>query len=571
MMERLWQTIKGHSPEAVQGLAKAIHVNAILAQLLLHRGVHDFNTAACFFKPDAKQLHDPYLMHGMAKSVQRIIDAMMKKENIMIYGDYDVDGTTAVSIVFDYLKTHYDAIQYYIPDRYTEGYGISKQGIAYAAAQNISVIIALDCGIKAIDAIAKAKSFGIDVIVCDHHLPGPQLPDAFTILNPKQAHCPYPYKELSGAGIGFKLIQALSKQLDDTDKTWAYLDLTVCSIAADIVPLTGENRVLACLGLQQLNTKPRPGLKALLDLGYSKSAVTISTLVFTLAPRINAAGRMKHAHMAIELLLSANDIKARELSGQINDTNTLRRDVDSETTQQALNMITSDPKAEQRYTTVLFNADWHKGIVGIVASRMIESFYKPTIILTESEGKITGSARSVKDFDLYTALEQCAEYLLQFGGHKYAAGLTMDKQHLKAFSDKFESIAAQTISADQRIPTLEIEAELGFQQLTPKFLRVLEKFAPHGPSNLSPLFISRAVLDSGWAHVMGQNHLKLNVFQNQNPNLQFPAMAFNMAHTIDAIQKQVPMDIVYKINFTNPGSSAKSNVQLIIEDMRPTA
>lgn len=570
-MERLWHTCKEHPSPAVQDLAKAINVNSILAQLLLNRGVYNFNTAEHFFKPSADQLHDPYLMHGMNISVQRIINAMMKKEHIMIYGDYDVDGTTAVSIVFDYLKTHYDAVQYYIPDRYSEGYGISQQGITYAAEQGICLIITLDCGIKAIDKIAQAKSLGIDIIVCDHHLPGQQLPDAYAILNPKQTQCLYPYKELSGAGIGFKLIQALSKQLDDTDKTWAYLDLTVCSIAADIVPLTGENRVLAYLGLQQLNTNPRPGLKALLDLGYSKSAVTISTLVFTLAPRINAAGRMKHAHMAIELLLSTNDIQARERSSQINDTNTLRRDVDQETTQQALNMITSDPKSDLRYSTVLFNPGWHKGIVGIVASRMIESYYKPTIILTETEGKITGSARSVKDFDLYATLEQCAEYLLQFGGHKYAAGLTMDKKNLQAFTEKFESIAARTISPEQRIPTLEIEAEINFQHLTPKFLRVLEKFAPHGPSNLNPLFVSRGILDSGWAQIIGQNHLKLNVFQKINSNLQFSAMAFNLAQHIDAIQKQVPMDIVYKIHFNKPGSSAKSNIQLIIEDMRPTA
>ena len=569
-MERRWHHREAPSAELTEALTQSIKVDAVLAQLLLNRGVFDFKTAEHFFKPNKHLLHDPFLMHGMSDGVNRILRAVEKKESILIYGDYDVDGTTAVSLVYHYLKSHHAPIQYYIPDRYTEGYGISNQSIEFAAQHKFSLIIALDCGIKALEPIEKAKQLQIDVIVCDHHLPGPKLPNAHAILNPKQKACQYPYKELSGAGIGFKLIQALSKSFHDEDATWAYLDLVVSSIAADMVPITGENRVLAFLGLQQINLYPRAGLKVLLEGGAIKTPVTISTLVFTLAPRINAAGRMKHAHMAVELLLCDEESQAVLLSAEINDTNLLRRDVDSETTLQAIEMVKSNPENEKKFSTVLFHSGWHKGIVGIVASRLIEQFYKPTIILTESDGKLTGSARSVRDFDLHAALEQCSDLLLQFGGHKFAAGLTLEKSMLNPFMLKFEAVASGMISPEQRIPSLEIEAELTFEQLTPKFLKVLEKMAPHGPSNLNPLFISKNVQDSGWAQVTGQNHLKLQLFQKQNVNLQFAAIAYHLGNLIDLIQSKRPFDIVYKIIFTKPGSGSKRSIQLVIEDLKPS-
>ncbi len=566
-MEKKWNILPEGNAEILQNIQTQLNVNRHIALLLKHRNILSFEDAKKFFRPDLNDLHDPFLMKGMRAAVERIDKAIEKKEKILIYGDYDVDGTTAVSIVYSFFKGHYPNLEYYIPDRYKEGYGISFSGIDYAAANRFSLIISLDCGIKAIDKVTYANEKQIDFIICDHHLPGTILPEALAILDPKQNDCPYPYKELSGAGIGFKLIQAWSQQHKIPQEIcYSYLDLVATSIAADIVPITGENRVLTTFGLERINKQARPGISALLALNQSKNAVTVHTLVFVLGPRINAAGRIEHGSKAVELLISDNDAEAEHFAKAINETNNQRRDLDSGNTGEAIELLENESSLNKRYTTVLFNRNWHKGVIGIVASRLIEKYYRPTIILTESEGKISGSARSVKEFDIYTAIEQCSDLLEQFGGHKFAAGLTLKEENVEAFREKFELVVSGSIQPEHLVPRIDIDIELEFHEISDKFLRILKQFAPHGPENMSPVFCARHVFDTGWGQVFGNNHLKLELFQKSNPALRFQAIAYDKGDYITFFQKKTPMDIVFKIQ--ENGYRGNGGIQLILEDLR---
>lgn len=566
-MDKYWKIIENTHSRVDTELQDSLKVDRIIVQLLKQRNILNFEDAKTFFRPSLSQLHDPFLMKGMKIAINRISEAISKNEKVLIFGDYDVDGTTAVSLVFSFLKDHIQHIDYYIPDRYKEGYGISYKGIDFASENNFSLIIALDCGIKANDKIDYANERNIDFIICDHHLPGETLPNAIAILDQKQSDCPYPYKELSGAGIGFKLIQAFSvtKNLPP-ENCYAYLDLVATSIAADIVPITGENRILAYFGLEKINTDPRAGIKALLNINQLKNPVTISTLVFTLGPRINAAGRIEHGSKSVELLTCEDDALATELALAINETNTQRRDLDLGITTEAFEMLDNDPDIKIKNSTVLFNEKWHKGVIGIVASRLIEKYYRPTIVLTESDGKITGSARSVREYDVYSAIEKCSELLEQFGGHKFAAGLTLKKENIEAFKQKFENVVTASITKDQQIQKIEIDTEIDFHEITDKFLRILKQFAPHGPENMTPLFCSRSVFDMGWGQVFGNNHLKLELFQKSNPNIRYQAIAYDKGDYIHFFQRKIPMDIVFKIQENE--YKGVTTIQLLIEDLR---
>ncbi len=566
-MEKQWRISEQLNIQVTGDLQTQLSVDRVVAQLLKQRQINTYSEAKSFFRPDLQQLHDPFLMKGMQKAIERIQAAILKNESVMIFGDYDVDGTTAVSIVYSFFKQHVKKINYYIPDRYKEGYGISFMGIDYAKQNNISLIIALDCGIKANDKIEYANKYEIDFIICDHHLPGNILPKACSILDQKQLDCNYPYKELSGAGIGFKLIQAYSiSEGLKPEECYQYLDLVATSIAADVVPITGENRIMAHFGLEIINNSPRPGIKALLNLNEQKNPVNISTLVFTLAPRINAAGRIEHGSKSVELLSCEDDSLAFEYAKAINETNTQRKDIDSETTLEAYDILEKDPLSLLKKTTVLFNTNWHKGIVGIVASRLIEKYYRPTIVLTESDGKISGSARSVKDFDVYGAIEKCSDLLEQFGGHKYAAGLTLSKENIEPFKIKFENVVSESITEEQLIPKIEIDTEIEFHEINDKLLRIIKQFAPHGPENMTPVLLSKQVYETGWGKVFGKNHLKLELFQKSNPNIRFNAIAYNKGDFIHFFQRKVPMDIVFKIQ-ENEFKGIKT-IQLVVEDFK---
>lgn len=567
-MEKRWNI--PDLKKGAQDIAKIqeiLKVDRIVARLLYQRNLKEYDEIKTFFRPELNQLHDPFIMKGMSIAIDRIDKAIANKEKILIYGDYDVDGTTAVSLVYRFFKTHTDQIAYYIPDRYAEGYGISIKGIDFAKENGFSLIIALDCGIKAIDKINYANERNVDFIICDHHLPGETIPAAIAVLDPKQSDCNYPYKELSGAGIGFKLIEAYSRKNKlDLHLCYNFLDLVVTSIAADIVPITGENRVLAHFGLEKMNTNPRPGLKALLNMNQLAREITITNLVFVLSPRINAAGRIKQGSAAVELLVCENEDEANELAKGINDTNTQRKDLDLGTTTEAFAILENDPITEFRKTTVLFSDKWHKGVVGIVASRLIERYYKPTIVLTESDGKATGSARSVRDYDIYSAIEKCSDLLEQFGGHKFAAGLTMKKENVGDFITRFEDVVSKSISDDQLIPQLQIETEIEFHEITQKLVRILKQFAPHGPENMMPVFVSKNVFDNGWARIVGANHLKLELFQKSNPNIRFSAIAYDKGDYIKFFHDKTPMSIAFKIQENE--FNGKTSIQLVIEDLK---
>ena len=507
-MEKKWNIHQVNSEASVASLQKALGVDEIIAKLLVLRGINTFDESKTFFRPSLDMLHDPFLMKGMTTAIERIDKAIANNEKVLIFGDYDVDGTTSVALVYSFFKDYIGRIRYYIPDRYTEGYGISFQSIDYAAENHYSLIIALDCGIKANDKIDYANSKNIDFIICDHHLPGDEIPKAVAVLDPKQHDCPYPFKELAGCGIGFKLAQAfcLRNGVDEKD-VFKYLDLVVTSIASDIVPITGENRVLAHFGLKKLNSDPSPGLKSLIALSKAEKELDITALVFTIGPRINAAGRIEHGSKAVELLICSEE-EAVNFSQKLNITNAQRRDLDLGTTDEALLILENDVITPYRKSTVLFNPLWHKGIVGIVASRVIEKYYKPTIILTESNGMVSGSARSVKDFDVYAAIESCSHLLEQFGGHKFAAGLSLKKENVPAFIEAFERQVAATIQDHMLVPMVEIDVEIQLDDVDEKMVRILNQFAPHGPHNMTPVFFSKGVLDTGYAKVVGANHLK---------------------------------------------------------------
>ncbi len=547
----------------IANLAEALNVDEIIASLLVQRGIETFDQAKKFFRPSLEDLHNPFLMKDMDLAVSRIEDAIINQENIMVYGDYDVDGTTSVALMSSYLETITSQVATYIPDRYAEGYGVSYQGIDYASDNDISLIVALDCGIKAIEKVAYAKSKGIDFIICDHHRPGDVIPKAIAVLDPKREDCEYPYKELCGCGVGFKLIQAIaSKRGESIEDLLIYLDLVATAIGADIVPITGENRVLAYFGLKVINQNPRTGFKAMLSQ-VKKKTLTITDVVFMLAPRINAAGRMKHGLHAVNLL-KENDLElALQYASEIETYNSDRKDADKSITEEALIQIKQNSE-EDRLTTVVYDENWHKGVIGIVASRLTETHYRPTLVFTKSGSKLAASARSVKGFDVYNALNECSEYIEQFGGHKYAAGLTLKEEQYELFKRKFEEVVATTIDKRLLTPEIMIDAKMELDQITPKFFRILKQFAPFGPGNMAPVFMTENVKDTGYAKCVGadEKHLKCKMQKN---GLVIGAIGFNLGSKFDLISKNKNVKVAYNIDENEWNGSV--SLQLKLKDI----
>jgi len=569
-IQKRWKEKLLPPAEQTTQLASELSIDSILSTLLLQRGINTFDEAKTFFRPSLAHMHNPFLMKDMDKAVARIEQAIGNKESILIYGDYDVDGTTAVALVYSFFKNYAHRIDYYIPDRYKEGYGISITGIDFAAKNGYTLIIALDCGIKANDKIDYANKLGVDFIICDHHRPGEFLPNAVAVLDPKRDDCDYPFDELSGAGVGFKLIEAFARNNnlfgDNLEKQIAeYLDFVAVSIAADIVPITGENRILAHFGLIQLNQRKRQGFKAIMDLSNIKRELGISDIVFSIAPRINAAGRIDSGNKAVELLISPTQNEAFLNGNGIDSTNTERKTIDTHITAQAFAMIEESEFLQTSKSTVLFNNEWHKGVVGIVASRLTEKYYRPTVVLTEADGIASGSARSVKDFDVYNAIEACSDLLEQFGGHKYAAGLTMKVENVEAFKLKFEEVVSNTILEEMLTPEIEIDCELRLDEIEPKFFRVLKQFAPFGPGNMSPVFVSKGVTHNGSLRMVGTNHLKMEIHQS-NEKRSFPAIGFNMATMSNIITNYKPFDVCYTIEENEWNGTI--NLQLVIKDIK---
>ena len=563
-MQKRWVVKPKNNIQKTKKLRDELGVNAVTAELLLNRGIETYKQAKHFFRPNLDHLHDPFLMKDMEKAISRIEQAIGNKEKILIYGDYDVDGTTAVSVVYSFFRDFHSGLEYYIPDRYLEGYGISIKGIDYAAENGFSLIIALDCGIKAIEKVKYAKEKGVDFIIGDHHLPGPTIPDAVAVLDPKRADCLYPYKELSGCGIGFKLIQAfIQKNSMDIQLAYQYLDLVAVSIASDIVPITGENRVLTHFGLKKLNTNPNCGLQALINLSTNKSGhFSVGDIIFQIGPRINAAGRIEHARDAVKLLISKSLPEAEMYSSTVDDQNNVRKGFDLKITEEALDIIDKDEVLQRRKSTVLFKADWHKGVIGIVASRLTEKYYRPTVILTQTNGHIAGSARSVLGFDLYEALSECADLLDQYGGHKYAAGLTMPVENVPAFQEKFEAVVQSSIKPEMLQQEVLIEAELNLADIDSKFCRILRQFEPFGPQNEAPILLSRNVQGSGY--IVGTNHIKISV--RQDNGVPFECIGFGLGEYIDHINAGHPFDICYTIEENT--WRGKKNLQLNIKAIR---
>lgn len=560
-----WKLKSKPEKQKIQALQNALQVDEIIATLLLQRGIETFEEAKSFFRPTLDDLHDPYLMKDMDKAVNRIELAIQNHENILVFGDYDVDGTTAVSLMSSYLKTLSPNIATYIPDRYNEGYGISYQGIDFADDNDFSLIVALDCGIKSIEHIAYAKEKGIDFIVCDHHRPGNTLPDAVAVLDPKREDCDYPYKELCGCGVGFKLIQALAQKKGQTIKDLVpYLDLVATAIAADIVPITGENRVLAKFGLEVINNNPRPGIKALIQ-NVKKKILTISDVVFIIAPRINAAGRIKHGNYAVELLTEFDLNQAIEFASQIEVFNADRKDLDKQITKEALSQIIEN-KEENRYTTVVYQDNWHKGVIGIVASRLVENYYRPTIVFTKSGEKLAASARSVKDFDVYNALEACAEHLEQFGGHMYAAGMTIKEENYLAFKQAFEEVVEKTIHPDLLVPEIAADLEINLSQINDKLLRILKQFEPFGPENMTPVFLTKNVFDTGYPKQLGNENEHLRLFIKQEHAEGFGAIGFGLGKKITLVTHRKPFDLMYSIEENE--WNGNTSIQLQIRDLK---
>lgn len=563
-----WEVNQQANKKVIKQLSEDLNnLTSSLTNILIQRGITFLNEAKHFFRPDLNHTHDPFLMQDMEKAVERIEKAIANNEKILIFGDYDVDGTTSVALVYSYLSNFYSNLGYYIPDRYAEGYGISFQGIDYAEQNNFLLIIALDCGIKAIDKVEYANKKKIDFIICDHHQPGDTIPNAVAVLDPKRNDCNYPYKELSGCGVGFKLMQAWTiKTCKDENLLNTYLDLLAISICADIVPITGENRIYTYFGLQIINENPRPGVKAMINVAKLKKELTTMDVVFTIAPRINAAGRLETGNKAVELLVAKNETDAESFGSSINVLNTDRKDIDKLITQEALQMIDEDVLFSQKTTTVVYKKDWHKGVVGIVASRLIETHYRPTIVLTESNGKITGSARSVKDFDLYQAIDACSDLLEQFGGHKYAAGLTLKPENLSAFSAKFNDVVSTQIEEYMLTPQITIDTELELGEIDQKFVRILNQFAPFGPGNMRPVFMTNNVFCDEYITTVGDNHLKVNVYQEDNPSLKFSCIGFNLGTFKDELAPGVPFSIVYNVEENT--WNGNTTIQLNIKDIR---
>lgn len=560
-----WTLPSKPEKEQVQKLQNELNVDEIIATLLIQRGITTYDQAKTFFRPSLNDLHNPYLMKDMDIAVMRIEKAIEKGENILVFGDYDVDGTTAVSLVSSYLRSYYPNVATYIPDRYDEGYGISYKGIDFAEDNGFTLIIALDCGIKSIDHIAYANAKNIDFIICDHHRPGNELPNAVAVLDPKRVDCSYPYDELCGCGVGFKLIQALSENRNETiDDLVPYLDLVATAIAADIVPITGENRVLAKFGLEVINSNPRPGIKALVQ-NVKKKNLTITDVVFSIAPRINAAGRIKHGNAAVALLTEFNLEQAEIFASEIEQHNADRKDLDKQITIDALSQIESNNEKE-RFSTVVYQENWHKGVIGIVASRLTETYYRPTIVFTKSGDKLAASARSVKDFDIYNALEACSEHLEQFGGHMYAAGMTLKEENYWAFKEAFEEVVAQTIHPDLLIPEITVDAEINFSEINPKLIRILSQFEPFGPQNRTPVFLSKNIIDTGYAKLLGQNEEHLKLFIKQNESEGFGAIGFGLGKKLDLVQNRKPFDAVFCIDENEYNGTI--SVQLRLKDLK---
>ncbi|KWW31982.1 MAG: single-stranded-DNA-specific exonuclease [bacterium P3] len=615
MKQKRWLIRNDYDVEVVEDLAEKLNVDPVIATLLVERGVTTFEEARRFFRPSLEQLHDPFLMRDMHQAIARIEQALQQHERIMVYGDYDVDGTSAVALLYSFLQTLSSNLDFYIPDREAEGYGISLRGIDYAHETGVRLIIALDCGIKAVEQVDYAAERGIDFIIGDHHLPGDTLPRAIAVLDPKRSDCPYPYKELSGCGIGFKIVEAYMEhrlgvracdnpqQLDDERRATreklmlallSYLDLVAVSIASDIVPITDENRVLATYGLKVINTHPRPGIEAILRYGhivprrnthagnelpspppngtnnasYFEKELTIADLVFLVGPRINAAGRIHSAFDSVRLLLCDNKTTAATLAEEINNYNLERKGLDTAATEEAKTRIESDETLRRRKSIVLFGEDWHKGVVGIVASRLVEAYYKPTIIFTRStDDMIVGSARSIKEFDVHTALEQCSGLLEHFGGHRCAAGVSLKPENLELFIERFEEVVSQTLNEQDMVPEVEVDAEISFSEnLTPKFLRILKQFAPFGPENNVPVFLSRHMVDTGHARIVGNRHLKFAAIQLDARSHSYPAIAFQMADCYDSMRGGQSFDLCYQLeeNYWN----GKTEIQLNVKDIR---
>jgi single-stranded-DNA-specific exonuclease len=549
VLERRWK-INQFQADKTAALQQALKIHPALCSILVNRGIEDFNHSKLFFRPQVEQLHDPFLMKDMQKAVDRIITAIQEDEKILIYGDYDVDGTTSVAIVYDFLCSIYEKekLDYYIPNRYKEGYGLSQMGIDYAVNNQFNLLITLDCGIKSVDLIQVANEKNIDTIVCDHHLPGSQLPPALAILNAKQSDCPYPYKDLCACGVGFKLIQALSSELSVEEKYFLpYLELTATAIAADIVPITGENRLMAYLGIKQANENPSIGIKALIDLSKVQQSLTVSSLAFMIGPRINAAGRMDDAKKAVSLFIERDPEKAKQIALLLQTDNTNRREADASITIEAIAQLESDETLKDKKAIVVYNANWHKGVIGIVASRLLERYYKPTIVLTQSGSLLAGSARSIAGFNIHDGLEHCSNLLFGFGGHYFAAGMTLLPEHFDEFKKKFESIAAVTLSDDQMIPELDIHAEVELEDLTPGFYNILEQMEPFGPDNPKPVFCIRQLTNTG-CRIVKEEHVRFEVEKN---GLKISGIGFGMAEKFKSLENNSTLDIVFNLEENN--------------------
>ncbi len=565
--EKRW-TLKPVDEETVSILSAALNIQPAICRILALRGVKDYETAKLFFRPELSQLHDPFLMKGMKRAVDRICEAMEWHERIMVYGDYDVDGTTAVALFYSFLKKNYDGpLAYYIPHRYKEGYGISKQGIDYAHGNGFTLMVTLDCGIKSVEMIAYAQSLGIDVIVCDHHLPDAHIPPAYAILNPKQNDCKYPFKELSGCGIGFKLASALAihwKQPMDT--VYQYLDLVATSIAADIVPMDGENRILAFYGIKRINESPCLAISTLKELGGVQKALSISDLVFVIGPRVNAAGRMDDARKAVEFFIETDPEKIQILAAALHSDNDDRKEVDKSTTDEAMAIMAEDKQMRHRKSTVLYRPHWHKGVVGIVASRLIDHYYRPTIMLTSANGKATGSARSVSGFNIYEAIHECRDLLDNYGGHFYAAGMTMAENKVEEFISRFEQIVSSTITPEQEIPEIEIDAEISLALVKPALNNILKQFEPFGPANMKPVFLTRQVYDyQGKSNLVKDIHLRI-VAHQQNGSI-IEGIGFNMGDKYNIV-RDGPFDMVYNLDENEYNGTTRLQVRVI--DVRPS-
>jgi single-stranded-DNA-specific exonuclease len=568
-MDKRWVVKEKGDTAVVKQLAGSLGVSDSLANLMVQRNITSPDEAKAFFNPSLDYLHDPFLMKDMNIAVDRISTAVKKNEKILVYGDYDVDGTTAVALMYSFLKDQYSNVDYYIPDRYKEGYGVSFQGLDYAFQTNCKVVITLDCGIKAVEKVKYARTKGLDIIICDHHYPGDEIPKALAVLDPKQPSCNYPYKELSGCGVGFKLVHAYSRVHGiPFSSIYHYLDLVAVSIASDIVPITGENRVLAYFGLKQLNESPRTGLKEIIRESEVTRALTVEDVVFKIGPRINAAGRMETGSKAVELLISSDIRLATGISKEISNFNIERRSVDRSITTEAMRMISEDQRNVNSRTTVLYNPTWKKGVIGIVASRLIETYYRPTVILTESNGFATGSARSVQGYDLYQAIEACSDLLESFGGHMFAAGLTLKKENIKPFMERFEKHVNRTITDDQLVPRVFIDTELSFAEINEDFFKTMSLFQPFGPENMSPVFMSGNVFDTGTGRMVGSSgeHLKLDLCQESTGQKSFPAIAFNQANHFEYIRGGNPFAICYSLEMNE--FRGNKNLQLNIRDIK---